>query len=322
MLIAGPNLTMDRTLTGGELRPGAVLRFAARVTPGGKGLNVARGVRALGGRAAVVGFVPGHTGAAAAAMVADEGLVLRGVSCAGELRSTSVILEPGGRSTVINEAGPEIGAGEWGRYEQAVAAGLDGEQVLVCSGSLPPGAPADAYARLCGLAHERGAFCIVDGSGSALAGALAARPDLICPNEGEAEAALAGGDHGPDAVDAAPDSRPHALAAAAALAQRGPRAVIVTAAAAGAAFARADEILWLAAPRVTVRNPVGAGDALVAGLAVALERGVPLLEAARAGMAAAAAGVEDERPGMLDPARAAELLAELGGATAPADRRR
>src|SRR5215208_315178 len=43
MLIAGPNLTIDRTLSGDELRPGAVLRFDASVTPGGKGLNVARG---------------------------------------------------------------------------------------------------------------------------------------------------------------------------------------------------------------------------------------------------------------------------------------
>ena len=48
MLIAGPNLTIDRTLTGGELRPGEVLRFAAAAGPGGKGLNVARGAQALG----------------------------------------------------------------------------------------------------------------------------------------------------------------------------------------------------------------------------------------------------------------------------------
>ena len=109
MLIAGPNLTIDRTLTGAELRPGDVLRFAARVTPGGKGLNVARGVQELGGSLALVAFLPGHTGAAAAAMIAQEGIALLAVRCGGELRSTAVILEPGGRSTVINEAGPEIG---------------------------------------------------------------------------------------------------------------------------------------------------------------------------------------------------------------------
>ena len=49
MLIAGPNLTIDRTLAIAELRPGEVLRFdRVVVTPGGKGLNVARAARALG----------------------------------------------------------------------------------------------------------------------------------------------------------------------------------------------------------------------------------------------------------------------------------
>jgi fructose-1-phosphate kinase PfkB-like protein len=74
-------------------------------------------------------------------------------------------------------------------------------------------------------------------------------------------------------------------------------------------------VTWLAAPAVTVRNPVGAGDALVAGLGVALERGAPLLDAVRAGMATAAASVEDVRPGRFDPARADALVAAIGAAT-------
>ena len=64
-----------------------------------------------------------------------------------------------------------------------------------------------------------------------------------------------------------------------------------------------------AAPRIaTVRNPVGAGDVLASALAAALERGEPLLEAARHGVAAAAASVESPTAGELDAARAAELL--------------
>jgi 1-phosphofructokinase family hexose kinase len=309
MLIAGPNLTIDRTLTGGELRPGAVLRFAARVTPGGKGVNVSRGAQALGGRPVLVSLVPGHTGAAAAAMLADEGTALRGVRCGGELRSTSVILEAGGRTTVINETGPEITPDEWSRYEREVVRALAGERLLVCSGSLPPGSPDGAYGRLCEAAAARGARCVVDGSSTALSHALEVRPDVVCPNVAEAEGALAGAGDRPDPVEAPEDARPRALAAASALVQRGARAAIVTAAAAGAAVAGADGVVWLAAPAATVRNPVGAGDALVAGLAVALERQATLLEAAREGMAVAAASVEHEQAGRLDPARAHELLA-------------
>jgi fructose-1-phosphate kinase PfkB-like protein len=81
MLIAGPNLTIDRTLTIAALRPGEVLRFdEAVITPGGKGVNVARTALALGAPAVLVGLVPGHTGAAVAAMLAayrkDGGTVL------------------------------------------------------------------------------------------------------------------------------------------------------------------------------------------------------------------------------------------------------
>ena len=80
MLIAGPNLTIDRTSTIPELRAGDVLRLAdVVVTPGGKGLNVARAALALGVRATLVAFVPGHTGRAAAALIAEEGVALQGI---------------------------------------------------------------------------------------------------------------------------------------------------------------------------------------------------------------------------------------------------
>src|SRR5919199_3408396 len=193
MLIAGPNLTIDRTSTIPELRPGDVLRVdGVVVTPGGKGLNVARAALALGAEARLVGFVPGHTGRAAAALIAEEGVALDAVPAPGEIRSTAVILEPGGRATVINEPGPAIGEPEWAALEQAIAAGLAGHRVLVCSGSLPPGAPADGYGRLARPAHEAGSPVVVDASGDTLAAALAARPDAITPNLAEAEGLLHG----------------------------------------------------------------------------------------------------------------------------------
>ena len=152
MVIAGPNLTIDRTLAIDELRPGEVLRFErAVVTPGGKGVNVARVARdARRGRRARRPRCRGARASPAAALLGDEGIVVRGVEVGGELRSTAVVLERSGRVTVLNEPGPPLAPGEWERYEGVVADALRGERVLACSGSLPPGAPADAYARLVG----------------------------------------------------------------------------------------------------------------------------------------------------------------------------
>jgi len=315
MLIAGPNLTIDRTSAIPELRPGEVLRLAdVVVTPGGKGLNVARAALALGVPATLVAFVPGHTGRASAALIAEEGVALDAVPAAGEIRSTSVILEPGGRATVLNEPGPELGPDDWGALEAAIAAGLsgDGHGVLVCSGSLPPGAPADGYGRLAAIAREAGVPVVVDANGDTLRGALAARPDVVTPNLAEAEGVLHG--HADEAVEASPDARPRALAAAAALREAGARAAVVTAAAAGAAVAAAGGAAWVRAPRVAVTNPIGAGDVLASALAAALERGLPVEAALREGVAAAAAAVESPTAGVLDPARMRELLAGLAPA--------
>jgi len=313
MLIAGPNLRMDRRLAIAELRPGEVLRFdRGVVTPRGKGLDVGRAARTLGHPAVVVSLLPGRTGEAAAALIADLGFELHAVPCAGELRSTSIIEERDGRTTVLDEPGPAIDEDEWSDYERAIEKRLGGHGVLICSGSVPPGSPPDAYRRLVALAQPAGVTSVVDAAGETLLRALDAAPDLVTPNLAEAETALGPGSGG-ESVLSAGDARPRALAAAEALVRQGARSALVTADAEGAAVHASGETpQWIAAPRVAeVRNPIGAGDVLTAAVAAALERGEPLAAAARAGVAAASASVEHPTAGEVDPARALELEATL-----------
>jgi 1-phosphofructokinase family hexose kinase len=308
MLIAGPNLTIDRTSTIPELRPGDVLRLAdVVVTPGGKGLNVARAALAMGVPARLVSFVPGHTGEASAALIGEEGVDLVSVPAPGEIRSTSVILEPSGRATVLNEPGPSLGDGDWAAYETALRGALGEHRVVVGSGSLPPGAPADGYARVVALAHDAGRQAVVDANPTDLRAALAAGPDVVTPNLAEAEGLLHG--RADEAVEASVDARPRALAAAAALVEHGARAAVVSAAAAGAAVATDTGTAFVVAPRATVRNPIGAGDVLTSALAAALEDGADVFEATRRGVAAASAAVEAPTAGVLEAERMAELLA-------------
>jgi len=310
LVVATPNLTLDRTLAIEELRPGEVLRFeTATVTAGGKGVNVARVARALGRRAVVVTFAPGRTGAAAVELLRDEGLEVAPVPVPGEVRSTAIVLERGGRATVLNEPGAELPAEAWDAFEAAVASALPG--ALVCSGSIPPGTPVDAYARLTRLAS--GSLTLVDAGGDVLAAALAAEPDVVAPNLAEAEGVL--GRAAPDGVQPSRDeARARALAAARELAGRGPRIAVVTAGEAGAAVARrGEEPAWHDAPRVSVRNPVGAGDAFAAGLVLALADGEPFEEAVAAALATAAASVETAGAGDVDPARVRALRSKRVG---------
>jgi 1-phosphofructokinase family hexose kinase len=314
MLIAGPNLAIDRTIVLDELRPGEVLRARqAHASAGGKGVNVVRAAAALGQPAELVAFLPqGRSGEAVGGWLADAGVAFHGVPVPGEVRSAAIMLEDGGRTTVLNEPGPAVSAAAWRDYGDAVRLRLAGHGVLVCSGSTPPASPDDAYARLVRIAADRGAVTIVDATAGALAQALAAGPDVVTPNLAEAEELLTGG--GRHAVDAADGAIPQRAAAAArALVGRGACAAIVTAGAAGLALASERGERWLDALDVTTLNPIGAGDALVAGLGSALERGEPLEEAVVAGMATAIASVEQQLPGQLDVARATELREWLGG---------
>jgi 1-phosphofructokinase family hexose kinase len=305
MLIAGPNLTTDRDIDLDELRPGHVLRATAvRVAPGGKGVNVARAALDLDLPATLLAFIPGSGGPLLADGIRAEGIELCGVPCAGEPRTAMVMHERDGRVTVLNEPGPAIDDADWERL-CAASRPLLGDGVLVCSGSLPPGAPDDAYARLGALSSS----WVLDTAGAALRGALGGRPDVAKVNAAEVEEALRGRTGAE--VDAADDAPERARRAAADLIEAGAKAAVVTAGAAGVAYAAADGAGFVAAPSVTVRNPIGAGDAFAAGLAGALERGEPLEQAVLAGVAVSAAAVEHPAAGRLDPRRAAELLAKL-----------
>lgn len=313
MLVAGPNLTTDRTVTIDELRPGEVLRFAtATISPGGKGVNVARVARAIGFPALLVATVPGRTGRAVVDLLGEEGLDVVPVPTSGEIRAATIVLERSGRVTVLNEPGPALADADWVAYEQAVETHLSGNGFLVCIGSVPPGAPPDAFARLVRLAHSRDVSALVDATGDQLAAALDAGPDLATPNLAEAEGVLLGTETFP-VEDGAPEVLPRALEAASELVARGAGTAVVTAGSAGMAVATGSERRWVDAARVVVRNPIGAGDSLVAGLVGTLERGEGLHRAVLIGVAAAAASVETNVAGMVGPERVKAIVTQLGG---------
>lgn len=308
MLIVGPNLSLDRTLSIPELRPGEVLRFSgAAITPGGKGVNVARVARSLVLPAHLVGFAGGRTGRAVAELIADEDLALSAVRVGGEIRSSAIVVEDGGRITVLNEPGPSISGSDWGRLETVTQERLGDHRILVCTGSSPPGTPRDGYARLVARAHRASVPVLVDAAGDLLAAALEAGPDYVTPNLGEAEGLLEG--HSVEDVSAdTPDAPERARVAAAALARRGAGVALVTAGGAGAAVAGSSGAWWIDVPVVKVVNPIGAGDAFVGGFCGALERGAPVQEAATEAVATASASVETALAGGVDPARVRALI--------------
>ncbi len=311
MLIVNPNFTIDRTLTVDLLVPGAVHRTGpATITLGGKGVNVARVARAFGQRGVLVGCLPVDSATTLDHLAAVEGAELSGVPVAGTVRSATIMLETSGRVSVFNEPGPTVGEPDWQRLLDEIGRRAAGHDTVVCSGSLPPGSPVDAYARVVAGARRAGLRSIVDTSGEPLGAALAEHPDVVSPNLAEAESLVSG-----PAIEGVEPSgelvAERAAQAAHGLVARGARQAIVSAGSRGAAFSDGARTVFCPAPRVAVISPIGAGDAFVGGLVLALEDGRPWELAASFGLAVASASCEQDTAGVVDPERARALATTL-----------
>ena len=104
------------------------------------------------------------------------------------------IHEAGGRvHTRLNAAGPRLTARELQQVMDAVERNLPRAALLVISGSLPPGMPADTYADIIRMANRRGVRVILDTDGEPLRQGLRAKPFMVKPNVHEARRARRGG---------------------------------------------------------------------------------------------------------------------------------
>ena len=267
--------------------PGFAVDATNRVTrvvrrAGGKGVNVARVLHALGTDVLLLGLAGGAAGAAIRAELDRDGVPHALTPIGAETRSTVTIVD-GQVATVLAEPGPSVTDGEWRAFRDGYAA--VSADAVVLSGSLPPGLPVTAYAELAATAR---APVVLDAAGPALAAALAERPTLVKPNATEAAEALG------DPVDAA--------AAARALVSRGARNAVVTCGADGL-VALLDGRPWRArAAEQVAGNPTGAGDALAASLARSLVARTPWPDALADAVALAAGAVAVPHAGEVDAA--------------------
>jgi tagatose 6-phosphate kinase len=273
----------------GVNRPSAV-----HARPGGKGLNVARTLRALGADVLVLGLAGGITGAGVAAALSEAGVPAAFTAIRGETRRTFTVVDGrGGGAALFNEAGPAVDEDEWAQFRVQYEKALAGSAAVVLSGSLPPELPDGTYAELIERAAAAGVPAVLDAHGAALGLGAAAGPAIVKPNLAELEA-LAG-----QALSAAGRADEAAVAgAAAALRAAGAGAVVATLGAQGLLAVTGDGDWAARPPAALAGNATGAGDAVTAGLAFGLVAGWPwerrLRHAVALGTAAAAAPVAGE----------------------------
>ncbi|MFJ9147067.1 1-phosphofructokinase family hexose kinase [Streptomyces sp. NPDC102270] len=293
------NTALDITYRVPSLRPHSSHRVTEVVErPGGKGLNVARVLAALGHEVTVTGFTGGATGRTVQDRLTDApGLVDALVPVTGPTRRTiAVVDERSGDTTQLNEPGPTVTPEEWSAFQEAYEDLVPSVSAVALCGSLPPGVPVGAYAGLVRTAKAAGVPVLLDTSGEALRRGVAARPDILKPNADELSELT--GSHEP--LRATQDAR-----------RRGALAVVASLGKEGL-LAATPEGRWRAAlPAPVHGNPTGAGDSAVAALLSGLVEQLPWPDRLIRAVALSAATVLSPVAGEFDRATYEELATRV-----------
>jgi 1-phosphofructokinase/tagatose 6-phosphate kinase len=299
------NAAIDKTLRVANLQIGRRHRCApGDLQAGGKGINVARALRALGQPVVATGLAGGRAGE----MIVDDltagGIVHQFVRIADESRSSTIVLDQAGTqvATEIVEYGPVVRPEELEAFGTAYSYLLGGSEAVVLAGSLPRDVPEDWYATAVREARRQRVYAVLDSEGEPLRLGLAGEPDLIVPNQMEAE----------ELVGFEFENVQDLVVALEQIVEMGARSVVITRDDGALALVReAGRPLFLRAtvPQLEVKSAVGAGDALLAGLLAARRAERSFADALRHAVACGAASTQQEQPGMVDPREVQRLSA-------------
>ena len=305
------NSAIDKTLSVPNFRLGRRHRTVEQTTmPGGKGVNVARVLKALGQPVIATGFTGGATGTRIVDQLTQLSVLSDFVRIREESRTNTAVIDPTtGEQTEINERGPKVTAQEVELFVDKLLYLAKGASMCVFAGSLPRDVDSDIYAGLIRELRRLGVTTIVDTDGDPLRRAVRAEPDVISPNVLEAEE-LVGHEFTDDADEWAIATRE--------MCELGAREAIMTMG--DGCFARmrpqdgeSEPALYrvrLASPALEPRATIGSGDAFLAGFVAARYSGRAAADCLAYGVACGAESTQHLGAGLIDPERVARLLGE------------
>lgn len=255
--------------------------------PGGKGVNVSKVIRELGGDTVAYALTGGLTGRRLEELVRRLDFPFRGFSIRGSTRVNTIITDTQDRTqTRISAPGPVVPPRDLSRFLGRLVADKPKPVFWALGGSPPHRAPASVYKKIILALQAHGTPCILDTDGDALRHGVEARPFMIKPNEFEMERLIG------RRLKTLRDTR----SAAEQLVKKGVSIVIVSLAEKGALFSTKAGSFHVSTPKVEVKSNVGAGDSLIGGVVFALSKKRTLETAAKLGIAASTSAVMREAP--------------------------
>jgi 1-phosphofructokinase family hexose kinase len=300
------NAAIDKSLAVPNFRLGRRHRTVdQRTMAGGKGVNIARTLKALGQPVIATGFAGGATGTHIVEQLTEESILNDFVRIREESRTNTSVLDPTtGEQTEINERGPAVTEQEVELFRDKLIYLARGAAIVVFAGSLPRGVEPELYASLVRDLERMELTTVVDTDGEPLRQAVRAEPDVVSPNVLEAEE-LVGHEF------ASEEDRSVAVREIAAL---GAREAIMTLPDGCFAQVLVDGQSRLKRARIEPREPVakrGSGDAFLAGYLAARYEGRPVDHCLRFGVACGAESTGRLGAGLIDPREARRLMGDV-----------
>ena len=300
------NAAIDKSLAVPNFRLGRRHRTVdQRTMAGGKGVNIARTLKALGQPVIATGFAGGATGTHIVEQLTEESILNDFVRIREESRTNTSVLDPTtGLQTEINERGPAVSEREVELFRDKLVYLARGAAIVVFAGSLPRGVDPDLYAGLIRDLERLDVITVVDTDGEPLHQAVRAEPDVVSPNVIEAEE-LVGHEFASD------DERLLAVGEIAAL---GPREAIMTLPDGCVAQVMVDGQRMLKRVSIEMREPIakrGSGDAFLAGYLAARYEGRAPDQCLRFGVACGAESTARLGAGLIDPREARRLMGDV-----------
>ena len=304
------NAAIDKTLAVPNFRLGRRHRAVEQTSmAGGKGVNVARALKALGQPVIATGVAGGPTGTRIIEQLTDEAILNDFVRIREESRMSTAVVDPtSGEQTEINERGPSVSEAELELFVDKLLYLAQGAAICVFSGSLPLGVDQGLYGRLVEELRRLNVTTVLDSEGEPLRFATRSAPDVVTPNELEAEELV--GHEFSDAEDR--------VAAVREMVEMGAREAVMTMPDGCLALlggdgdpARSRRLCRATLEPLEPVSSVGSGDAFLAGYVAARYDGRDDTECVRFGVACGAESTQHFGAGVLDPREVERLVGEV-----------
>ncbi|WP_082233431.1 1-phosphofructokinase [Halobacillus massiliensis] len=291
------NPSIDYIMHLDQLKSGSLNRSTQTMYyPGGKGINVSRVMKRFGTSNTALGFVGHFTGQFITSYLENEGIQQDFIQI-DDFTRINVKLKAD-EETEINGPGPKISEEPFNQLIQQVRS-LSADDYLILAGSVPSSLPEDFYFQIAELCKKNNVHLAADTSGDALKQIAGSPLFFMKPNDHELG----------ELFNTKIETKEQAAHYGQKLAEQGAEHVIVSMGGRGAVYVSKDQKLFATVPKGEVKNSVGAGDSVVAGFISAIEKGAPVEEAFRQGVASGSAtAFQDD---LCSKEEADQLLSEI-----------